>query len=71
MEALLIPLAKGLLSLLGASSVLFFKVRQDVEIQVQRAQEAQEDAELRLLEAQEELNNLPPKIQRKELPPKK
>ena len=66
MEAILIPLAKGLLGLLGASSILFFKVRQDVEIQVQRVQEAQEQAELRLLEAEEELNKAQPKAPKEE-----
>jgi len=55
MSALLIPLAKGFLGLMGISSFMFLSVRQDVELQVQEME--LKAAELHL----EELKAVPEK----------
>ena len=52
MEVLLIPLAKGLLSLVGASSLLFMSAMRDIEVQIEEMQLDIEEGEL--LEAQPE-----------------
>ena len=54
MSALLVPLAKGFLSLMGISSFMFVSVRNDVELQLQEMEleaaeleHAQRDLELK------------------------
>ncbi|MDA7880772.1 hypothetical protein N9A94_00520 [Akkermansiaceae bacterium] len=48
MEALLIPLAKGILGLMGISSLMMFSVKQEVHVRVQEVERA--EAELKRVE---------------------
>ena len=67
MEALLIPLAKGLLSLLGASSLFLLQAKQNVVEARVRAVEAKEEQ----LKAMRDLDRLQPKIEKGQVPRKK
>ncbi|MBL6921385.1 MAG: hypothetical protein ISR39_04425 [Akkermansiaceae bacterium] len=64
MSALLIPLAKGFLGLLGVSSLMFVSVRNDVELQIQ-------GMELKAAELQLEQRNEQRKLELKAAPEKK
>lgn len=59
MSALLIPLAKGFLGLVGISSLMFVSVRNDVELQIQEME--LEAAELQLEQRKLELKVAPEK----------
>lgn len=61
MSALLIPLTKGFLGLMGVSSFMFLSVRQQVELQVQEMNLKAEEIELEAAELQLELEAVPGK----------
>lgn len=64
MSALLVPLAKGFLGLVGISSLMFVSVRNDVELQIQ-------EMELEAAELQLEQRNEQRKLELKAAPEKK
>ena len=59
MSALLIPLAKGFLGLMGISSMMFLSIKQDVELQIQEIE--LEAAELQHEQQKLELKAVPEK----------
>ena len=67
MEALLISLAKGFLSLLGASSLFLLQAKQNVVEARVRAVEAKEEQ----LKAMRDLDRLQPNIEKGQIPRKK
>ena len=58
MSAILIPLTKGFLGLMGISSFMFLSVRQDVELQVQKMNLKAAEFELEAAELQHERKDL-------------
>ncbi len=59
MSALLIPLAKGFLGLMGISSFMFISIKKNVELQIQEIE--LEAAELQLKQQKLELKAVPEK----------
>ena len=58
MSALLIPLTKGFLGLMGVSSLMFVSVRNDVELQIQGMELKAAELQLEQLEQRNEQRKL-------------
>ncbi|MDG1072128.1 MAG: hypothetical protein P8P32_10995 [Akkermansiaceae bacterium] len=62
MSAILIPLTKGFLGLMGVSSFMFLSVRRDVELQVQKMDLRAGEFELEAAELEHEQRELELKV---------